>query len=175
MDRNLERLVWSRAGACCEYCRIPQQHDVPTFEIDHIIPRKHLGATVASNLALSCFHCNRYKGSNLSGRDPVARHIHATFQSETTSGRGISVGRGRISRGEPPLAVRQSPRSGSTITCVFCSAMSSSKRIWFQPEKVRGVRRVVGLAAEHPSMESRISCVTSPSSRLHANLDQNQL
>ena len=49
------------------------------FEIDHVIPRKHLGKTVASNLALSCFHCNRYKGSNLSGRDPVTSDTAPLF------------------------------------------------------------------------------------------------
>src|SRR5438045_298052 len=79
MDRNLERLLWSRGGACCEYCRISQQYDEPTFEIDHIIARKHMGATVANNLALSCFHCNRYKGSNLSGRDPLIHHTMPLF------------------------------------------------------------------------------------------------
>jgi|SRR6185295_11277851 len=79
MDRNLERLVWSRGGACCEYCRIPQKYDELTFEIDHIIPRKHLGATVTNNLALSCFHCNRFKGSNLSGRDPATRQTTPLF------------------------------------------------------------------------------------------------
>jgi hypothetical protein len=25
-ERALEELVWERAGHCCEYCRMPQQH-----------------------------------------------------------------------------------------------------------------------------------------------------
>jgi len=78
MERTLELLVWSRAKACCEYCRISEQHDEAAFEIQ-IIPRKHLGKTVASNLALSCFHCNRFKGSNLSGRDPDTRRTASLF------------------------------------------------------------------------------------------------
>jgi hypothetical protein len=58
---------------------MPQQYDEATFEIDHIIARQHLGPTVLSNLALSCFHCNRHKTSNLSGRDSVTRRTVSLF------------------------------------------------------------------------------------------------
>jgi len=68
MDAALARQVWLRAHHCCEYCRMPQDYDDLTFEIDHIIARKHGGATVASNLALSCFRCNSFKGSDLDPR-----------------------------------------------------------------------------------------------------------
>lgn len=75
MERSLERLVWQRAHNACEYCRIAQRDDDLTFEIDHIIASTHGGRTVASNLALSCFWCNRYKGTNLAGIDPLTgRH-----------------------------------------------------------------------------------------------------
>ena len=50
-----------------------------TFEIDHIIARKHGGRTTASNLALSCFYCNTYKGPNLAGVDPVLGRIIRLF------------------------------------------------------------------------------------------------
>ena len=46
---------------------MPQWSDRLPFEIDHIIPRKHCGPTIASNLAGSCFYCNTFKGPNLSG------------------------------------------------------------------------------------------------------------
>ncbi len=54
MDAALIRLVWQRAGDRCEYCQMPQAADDATFAIDHIIARKHIGPTVASNLCLSC-------------------------------------------------------------------------------------------------------------------------
>jgi hypothetical protein len=73
------RLVWRRAGYCCEYCRTPQEYDETPFEIDHIIARKHHGPTVASNLALSCFHCNSFKGSNIGGRDALTREFTPVF------------------------------------------------------------------------------------------------
>jgi hypothetical protein len=49
------------------------------FEIDHIISRKHGGTTVAGNLALSCFRCNSFKGSNISGRDPLTLRLTPLF------------------------------------------------------------------------------------------------
>ena len=70
MDAALTRLVWKRANACCEYCQMPQAADDARFEIDHIVARKHVGSTVASNLCLSCFYCNSFKGSDLTSRDP---------------------------------------------------------------------------------------------------------
>ena len=56
-----------RAGGRCEYCRFPEAHAVIGFEVEHIIPQKHGGATTAANLALACFYCNRYKGPNVAG------------------------------------------------------------------------------------------------------------
>lgn len=71
--------VRRRARELCEYCRTPQKHDETSFEIDHIIARKHHGRTIAGNLALSCFHCNASKGSNVGGRDPVTRKFTPLF------------------------------------------------------------------------------------------------
>lgn len=62
MDAALERLVWRRGKGACEYCQLPQAVSAIRFEIDHVIPRKHRGRTIAANLALSCFYCNSYKG-----------------------------------------------------------------------------------------------------------------
>jgi hypothetical protein len=79
MDEALIRLVWLRAGNCCEYCRICQEFDETTFEIDHIISKKHKGPTVPGNLALSCFWCNVYKGTDIAGRDPWTRKLTPLF------------------------------------------------------------------------------------------------
>jgi hypothetical protein len=58
---------------------MPQEYDDSPFEVDHVIARKHHGASTASNLALSCFHCNSCKGSNIGGRDPVTRKLTPLF------------------------------------------------------------------------------------------------
>ncbi|MCW5553724.1 MAG: HNH endonuclease [Verrucomicrobiae bacterium] len=70
MDAELRRLVWERAGRRCEYCRMRQEFDELTFQIEHIIPRKHHGTSDAENLALACFACNNHKVTNLTGVDP---------------------------------------------------------------------------------------------------------
>jgi hypothetical protein len=79
MDAALVRLIWQRAGHRCEYCAIPQDYDEILFEIDHIISRKHHGPTIASNLALSCFFCNSFKGSDIGGLDPKTRKLTPLF------------------------------------------------------------------------------------------------
>jgi hypothetical protein len=79
MDVALRNLVWERAISRCEYCRMPQRLDRPRFEVEHILPEKHGGLTVAGNLALACFFCNRFKGPNLSGIDPVTRQVRQLF------------------------------------------------------------------------------------------------
>jgi hypothetical protein len=79
MDEALVRLVWRRAHGCCEYCQMPQDLDDTPFEIDHIIARKHQGPMEAKNLALSCFFCNSFKGSNIAGLDPKTRKLTPLF------------------------------------------------------------------------------------------------
>lgn len=79
MDEDLIELIWDRAGSVCEYCLIPQSFYPAPFEIDHIIARLHQGLTVASNLALSCIHCNSHKGPNIAGRDRVTRKLVPLF------------------------------------------------------------------------------------------------
>jgi hypothetical protein len=49
------------------------------FHIDHIIPRQHDGRMDPDNLALACLHCNRHKGPNLAGRDPLDGTIVELF------------------------------------------------------------------------------------------------
>lgn len=79
MNAGLIRLIWRRARGCCEYCQIPAAADDAGFEIDHIIARKHAGATVADNLCLSCYYCNSFKGSDLTSIDTKTRKITPLF------------------------------------------------------------------------------------------------
>jgi hypothetical protein len=79
MDRELEQLVWNRAGGVCEYCRFPSEITEAPFQIDHVTSRKHGGMTAADNLALACFYCNSYKGSDIAGIDPASGRIVRLF------------------------------------------------------------------------------------------------
>ncbi|MFL5241456.1 MAG: HNH endonuclease [Gemmataceae bacterium] len=79
MDDVLVQLIWDRAKSTCEYCLLPQEFSHLTFELDHVIATCHGGPTRASNLALSCFYCNRYKGPNIAGLDPPSKKISPLF------------------------------------------------------------------------------------------------
>ena len=62
---SLRCAVIRRARGLCAYCLIHQEDAHFTFQIDHIISRKHRGATASSNLALSCLRCNVAKGTDV--------------------------------------------------------------------------------------------------------------
>jgi 5-methylcytosine-specific restriction endonuclease McrA len=79
MDAALIRQVWRRANGRCEYCQLSQEFDDRPFEIDHIRSQKHNGPTVSRNLALSCFRCNSFKGSDISSIDSVTRTLTPLF------------------------------------------------------------------------------------------------
>jgi hypothetical protein len=85
MIRSLQDLVWQRARHTCEYCRMPQALDPLPFQIDHIIAEQHGGRLVESNLCLACLHCNKHKGPNLSGVDPVSGNIVRLFDPRRQS------------------------------------------------------------------------------------------
>jgi 5-methylcytosine-specific restriction endonuclease McrA len=72
MDKLIEQAVRARAKNNCEYCRLPQSARRLRFQIDHVIAQQHGGGTELDNLALSCGRCNRFKGPNIAGIDPIA-------------------------------------------------------------------------------------------------------
>jgi len=79
MALALEALVRQRAEARCEDCHFPEALAEVPFQFDHIMPRQHGGQRVADNLALSCCYCNRYKGPNLPGVDPLTQEVTPLF------------------------------------------------------------------------------------------------
>lgn len=80
IDAAVRALVRHRAGHRCEYCLLKQEHlPFSTFQVEHIIPRKHGGDDDPANLALTCDRCNSHKGANLTGIDPETGEIIALF------------------------------------------------------------------------------------------------
>jgi hypothetical protein len=79
IPENLRRQVIERANGCCEYCRLSQADSFVSHEVDHIIAEKHRGATVPENLCLSCFDCNRHKGSDFASIDPETEEVALLF------------------------------------------------------------------------------------------------
>jgi hypothetical protein len=85
MDRDLRDEVWRRAGAACEYCGMPQALDPLPFQIDHIRAEQHGGATESWNLALACLSCNKRKGPNVAGYDPLSGKLVPLFHPRRQS------------------------------------------------------------------------------------------
>ena len=112
MDETLVELVWERARGRCEYCCLSQVLCDFSLEIDHIIAKKHGGKAVASNLALTCFYCNSYKGPNIAGIDPQSKRLVGLFNprrhkwSRHFRWEGAVLA-GRTARGRATIAVLQ--------------------------------------------------------------------
>jgi hypothetical protein len=79
----VRRLVEGRANQRCEYCQLPAGVAFFPHEVDHIVAEKHGGATEESNLAYTCWRCNRYKGSDLGSFDPQTGAFSFLFNPRT--------------------------------------------------------------------------------------------
>jgi HNH endonuclease len=84
VDDTTKEAVRRRAGDRCEYCGVHQRYYPDfTFHVEHIVARQHRGTDVPENLALSCHLCNKQKGPNLSGLDPVTGALTRLFHPRT--------------------------------------------------------------------------------------------
>jgi len=110
--QELVELVRKRARSRCEYCRLPEFGTRAAFEIEHVVPRKHHGRTVASNLAWSCPFCNRHKGPNLSGIDPQTDVMERLFDPRHDRWAQHFELRGAVITGRTPV--------GRTTVDVLC-------------------------------------------------------
>lgn len=85
ISEGLRRQVTERANHRCEYCQLPNSVSFYPHEVDHIVAQKHQGKTVAENLALACWRCNRHKGSDLGSFDPATSRFSFLFNPRTQS------------------------------------------------------------------------------------------
>lgn len=76
---SIRRQLRERASKCCEYCLIHEDDSILLHEADHIIAEKHGGEATTENLALVCFYCNRYKGSDIASIDSVTGTLTPLF------------------------------------------------------------------------------------------------
>lgn len=75
----VRELVDLRAFGKCEYC-LPDRADAGfPHQIDHVISRKHGGTSHPDNLALACYLCNRYKGSDIASIHPGSSELVRLF------------------------------------------------------------------------------------------------
>jgi len=79
VSQQLRREIRARAGGRCEYCLMDEAWLVWGCEVDHILSRKHGGATELSNLAFSCARCNRAKGTDIGSVHPESEELVRLF------------------------------------------------------------------------------------------------
>jgi len=80
---SLRREVRERAEERCEYCLLSESQAVLPHEPDHLIALKRGGRTTSENLALACFECNRFKGSDIASIDTVTGELVSLFNPRT--------------------------------------------------------------------------------------------
>ena len=79
IPKSLRGAVLQRDAGCCRYCRLRQFGQGAVFHVNHIIPRRHDGATVAGNLALQCPYCSFRKADKLTALDPQSQESVPLF------------------------------------------------------------------------------------------------
>jgi hypothetical protein len=77
------RLVESRAGQRCEYCRMHQALQGATFHIEHPVPQSRGGSSEPGNLCLACPSCNLHKSDRVQVMDPDSNTMVALFNPRT--------------------------------------------------------------------------------------------
>ena len=83
ISNDLRQAVRDRAGRRCEYCLLREGHGFLPHEPDHIIAEKHGGPASFENLALACFQCNRFKGSDIASIDTDTGTLVPLFNPRT--------------------------------------------------------------------------------------------
>ena len=115
MDAATRALVWARAGDCCEYCRVHQDHVELSHHIEHIVARKHGGPNDPSNLCVACERCNLFKGSDLTGIDAATGQVERLFNPRTQAWTDHFELRG-------PLIVGLTPTGRATVRVLSMNA-----------------------------------------------------
>ncbi len=83
LSDSLRQRVRESAGDRCGYCLSSQRYVMSKLEIEHLIPHAQGGSHDESNLWLSCSLCNRYKGSQTTGIDPLNNGRVSLFNPRT--------------------------------------------------------------------------------------------
>jgi hypothetical protein len=75
----VRRRIRRDAGDRCGYCLCHQRYLFDLLELEHLTPLCHGGSNDEDNLWLACGRCNRGKGVQTAGLDPVTRESHPLY------------------------------------------------------------------------------------------------
>jgi len=79
LSAAIQAQVRRRARFLCEYCHTEETWQYIPFTIDHITALSEGGEDRLENLALACFHCNRYKSNKQEAVDRETRKTVPLF------------------------------------------------------------------------------------------------
>jgi len=68
---KIRKQIEIAADHCCSYCRSPLLAGV-AMVVEHIVPLASGGTNELSNLCLSCYRCNQFKGTKITATDPYS-------------------------------------------------------------------------------------------------------
>ena len=80
---ELVEAVTARSGERCEYCRMHQALQGPTFHVEHITPRSRGGVSDLDNLCFACATCNLRKSDRVEILDPDTGASEPLFNPRT--------------------------------------------------------------------------------------------
>ena len=60
LSARTRQQVRRRAEGRCEYCLVHEDDSYVSYQVDHILARKHGGGNTLENLAFACVLCNLY-------------------------------------------------------------------------------------------------------------------
>ncbi len=78
--QKLRKIVYERAGGCCEYCQTCEVNIGQAMHLEHIIPS---GGDRLENLCLACPNCNLSKATAVTAIDPETDEVVPLFNPRT--------------------------------------------------------------------------------------------
>lgn len=82
VDDSLRRAVKRRDRGTCRYCGT---YTADSYQVDHVTPVAHGGASILANLVLACTPCNQQKANNVWTPTPLREHLERLTNSEPTT------------------------------------------------------------------------------------------
>ncbi len=130
----LKRLIRTRFGDRCAYCRSAEDLTATQFEIEHIRPRADGGETLYDNLCLACPMCNRFKSDSASAIDPVTNESAELFHPQ----RDLWIEHFRWSE------------DGTEVIGLTASGRATAEKLRMNRASMVRVRRMWVAMSEHP-------------------------
>ena len=83
LSADLQEQLLAADDERCAYCRTTEANTGQPMTLDHIVPEAQGGPTMFDNLCFACRRCNEFKGSAITGHDPLTDEVVPLFHPRT--------------------------------------------------------------------------------------------